>query len=709
MGSKKHKKHKSENKGGTDTEDGQEKPLKLVLNIKMGGQSSSVQDGQQGTASPSSLYEERGRHKHKKKKKKKSSDKSRERSREEEHLPQKRPYEDDDSNDDEDEQDEEEEEGRFKATDNDESDGNSSPSRKLREPRSCTLKGSDGVILKQMLNYLVKNLQNKDVNGFFAFPVTDTIAPGYSSIILHPMDFSTMTAKIESCEYANVMEFKKDFILMCNNAMTYNRPETIYYKEAKRLLHLGIRQLSKEKLLHLKKTQSFLSSITLQELGFDESGHVIIEQTSNTQARVDNQPHPQDEPMSSLSSARPERDIDRFDAIPDDDLSPEEILSQAQDAAQAAKNALTARKPKTDLGFLRMDDDGTTSMTILNPWNNGVVSSTQKVISLGDYMGKLKSGSGSLFKFKEDKRNKVCPETYLCYGPFSSHAPSYDSSFASCTKEESDLLLNTYGGEIGVQYAKSVQKFVENAGISAVEMVDKLLDTLTRNQHSKSQMMLEEQKRKNEEAAEKALQDEMISKAQKAAEDAAAKDSKDPVQQSLNQTAAMISDLYQTQNQRLSQDPPPHLGLIAQPSDKEADLANKVTSSLVSMARQVQPSDVVSTPAVRGAMGISPVYTSQQQISTVSLDSSNGVAQNQAAAAASKNKGRSMSDDSEEDDDVEDDSDEDNEEEEQEISHVENEDQEDGDNDKDEVDGEDGDDGDEEEGEDSEEEDMDEG
>ena len=37
------------------------------------------------------------------------------------------------------------------------------------------------------------------------------------------------------------------------------------------------------------------------------------------------------------------------------------------------------------------------------------MSSTQKVISLGDYMGKLKSGSGSLFKFKEDKRNKVCP------------------------------------------------------------------------------------------------------------------------------------------------------------------------------------------------------------------------------------------------------------------------------------------------------------
>ena len=39
--------------------------------------------------------------------------------------------------------------------------------------------------------------------------------------------------------------FQKDFMLMCNNAMVYNRPETVYYKEAKRLLHLGAKQLSK--------------------------------------------------------------------------------------------------------------------------------------------------------------------------------------------------------------------------------------------------------------------------------------------------------------------------------------------------------------------------------------------------------------------------------------------------------------------------------
>ena len=48
----------------------------------------------------------------------------------------------------------------------------------------------------------------KDANGFFAFPVTENIAPGYYSIITHPMDFSTMKTKILNGEYHSVAEYK---------------------------------------------------------------------------------------------------------------------------------------------------------------------------------------------------------------------------------------------------------------------------------------------------------------------------------------------------------------------------------------------------------------------------------------------------------------------------------------------------------------------
>lgn len=111
----------------------------------------------------------------------------------------------------------------------------------------------------------------KDPHGFFAFPVTDAIAPGYSSIIKHPMDFSTMKDRIKNNEYNTVTEFKvricihaekisgvlvnificipvnlqADFKLMCDNAMVYNRPETVYYKAAKKLLHTGFKMMSK--------------------------------------------------------------------------------------------------------------------------------------------------------------------------------------------------------------------------------------------------------------------------------------------------------------------------------------------------------------------------------------------------------------------------------------------------------------------------------
>ena len=47
------------------------------------------------------------------------------------------------------------------------------------------------------------------------------------------------------------------------------------------------------------------------------------------------------------------------------------------------------------------------------------VSETEKVVTLGELVGKVTAGSGSLAGFKEDKRNKVslgkCVRTYIQY------------------------------------------------------------------------------------------------------------------------------------------------------------------------------------------------------------------------------------------------------------------------------------------------------
>ena len=51
--------------------------------------------------------------------------------------------------------------------------------------------------------------------------------------------FVCLQATLKSLFY-----FQEDFNLMCNNAMVYNAPETIYYKAAKKLVLSGSKLLS---------------------------------------------------------------------------------------------------------------------------------------------------------------------------------------------------------------------------------------------------------------------------------------------------------------------------------------------------------------------------------------------------------------------------------------------------------------------------------
>ncbi|MHC5848197.1 bromodomain-containing protein, partial [Streptococcus pyogenes] len=91
--------------------------------------------------------------------------------------------------------------------------------------------------------------EKRDPHQFFAWPVTDDIAPGYSSIITKPMDFSTIRQKIDDSEYASLTEFTDDFKLMCENAILYNHVDTVYHKAAKRLFQVGIKHLSPDSLM----------------------------------------------------------------------------------------------------------------------------------------------------------------------------------------------------------------------------------------------------------------------------------------------------------------------------------------------------------------------------------------------------------------------------------------------------------------------------
>ena len=334
--------------------------------------------------------------------------------------------------------------------------------------------------LTKLLETMLHHLQKKDIHNFFANPVNDSIAPGYSSIISHPMDFFTMKSKLPN--YTDLASFRADFELICNNAMTYNTVDTIYHKMAQKMLHYGQKLFSVEKLRSMKAHLPFARVIPDECLGIDATS--VMESKENVTDDLDDDVADVSKVIEDIREVV-RRPPGRFEAVPDD-MTSAEILEQAKMAAKGAANRLKIYRPKSNLGFLRQKSDGTTSLQFLTG-GAGVVPGTDndRPVLLGQLIGKVKQGTGVIQGFREDRRNMAKSVHPLYYGAFSSHGPSYDSTFANLTKEETEMVNSTYCDTAGVQYAESVLNFSRNCDY-AMYVVDHLLDILTGNEHRKT-------------------------------------------------------------------------------------------------------------------------------------------------------------------------------------------------------------------------------
>lgn len=513
-----------------------------------------------------------------------------------------------------------------------------------REPRTCVLrKIAERTPLQRLLEHLLRSMEKRDPQQFFAWPVTDNIAPGYSQIITNPMDFSTIKQKIDDNNYQNLNEFIDDFKLMCNNATTYNHPDTIYYKAAKKLLHVGLKLVTPEKLRQLRPVLTYMHDISKEELGFE----LGVEDPNNpdvlvTEEQIERE-REQEERNEEAEELRKENqrkmrlaNLGKFEAIPDD-LTPEEILKQARGAAKTASEKLSLKRLNSKMGFLRQKKDGTTSLQIIVPGDGVIPGTNQRPVSLGQLIGKLNHGTGALAGFREDRRNMSKPVKPLYYGAFGSYAPSYDSTFANLTKEETDLVYQTYGDETAVQYAESILDFAKDCDYT-LTMVDDLLDILTGGDHRKTKKFLEEKRRLKEEEEkikhllEKPMQDinrnipslekvrvdidqlktlselgidvnflENLEEELKFSEERAA------LQSRLDDTSQMLGRLKQVQHDRLSAPPPAHLSNVPKASEVEVALADKITDNLTEIAKKLPPSAIAPVDGLRRAMGIAPL------------------------------------------------------------------------------------------------------
>uniref|UniRef100_A0A8D8IIV7 Bromodomain-containing protein 7 n=1 Tax=Culex pipiens TaxID=7175 RepID=A0A8D8IIV7_CULPI len=517
-----------------------------------------------------------------------------------------------------------------------------------REPRTCVLKLKQSRSpLARLLDHLLKALEKRDPHQFFAWPVTDDIAPGYSSIITRPMDFSTIRQKIDDNEYTSLSEFSEDFKLMCDNAIRYNHSETVYHKAAKKLLHVGARLLQPENLMRsLRPLMTYMRELTPKELGFElpassdsaENDHHLLDSADEAVAAA------VDEGINAQINAQIEEDEKRkqirlennpkgkFEPFVDD-LTAEEVLAQVQSAAMNARTKLLKKKSANRMGFLRQLKNGTTSMSILIDGEN---NAPEKVVSLEAFTGKLQYGTAQLQGFREDRRNYAKTIKPLNYGAFSSFAPTFDSRFSNLSKQESELVLNTYGDETGADYAESIMKYTKDSPYAG-GIAHSLLDILTNGEHRKTFGTLYESDMQRQEKdavkhtfpepvererVEKKLADVKVDfNALRSLGDLGvdvgfldefeqqlqSANVTSSLQQSLNVNSGLIHKLHQIQSDRLSAPLPGHLSFVQRAGETEIDLAAQITNNLTNIAKQLPPVALASPHGLRKAMGMSSV------------------------------------------------------------------------------------------------------
>ncbi|XP_038825120.1 bromodomain-containing protein 7-like isoform X2 [Salvelinus namaycush] len=487
--------------------------------------------------------------------------------------------------------------------------------------------------LQEALSQLIRQLQRKDPSAFFSFPVTDLIAPGYSTIIKRPMDFSAMKEKVKNEFYQSLEELKEDFRIMCENAMIYNKPETIYHKAARKLLHSGMKILRPERLESLRQSIEFMADLENPANQLSKTGEV----GNSSMDQCKDGPSPTD-PSETAQSApnTPRKDNDSKDKVSKVVSQAEKELEEIRKLIDDSGGKLSNRGLESELDFERRKSDGSTTLAILNPVDLVAGDVGYCPVKLGMMSNRLQSGLNTLQGFKEDKRNMVTPVSYMNYGPYTSYAPAYDSSFANIGKEDTDLIYSFYGEEASLQGSESLSEFLSKSEDHMYKLADNLLDALTNGEHSKTLRGTCPDEQGPTETSETGDKDmEVVEpEASKQAVSRLASviglnflnppdllsEEAQHFQQKLDETTKLLRELQEAQRERLSVKQPLKICLLA-PTTKELQLAEKVTGNLAQLTSQVAPGDVSSVYGIRRAMGIAiPLDADEPLIDLTTVD-----------------------------------------------------------------------------------------
>uniref|UniRef100_A0A1I7UJJ3 Bromo domain-containing protein n=1 Tax=Caenorhabditis tropicalis TaxID=1561998 RepID=A0A1I7UJJ3_9PELO len=252
----------------------------------------------------------------------------------------------------------------------------------------------------------------------FAIPTGAVVAIILAAIVL--------LEKIEDGLYSSLPEMRDDCQLIVSNALQYNQPTTVFYLAAKRLSNLISYYFGEPYLRFLFHTLPSANKIPFELVGI--------------------------RPLASMPSDRP---INRRRGVVRDEMTSDECLQKAD---AKIRNRLSS-KPLPKLGFLS-ERNGTVVLNVVA--GGGEEDSAPRRVTIGDVVGPLEEGTTGMIQMQDHRLFSQSTVNYLNYGPFSSFAPMYDSTWATMTKQETDLFLRTYGDKQNARDATSMRSFVEN-------------------------------------------------------------------------------------------------------------------------------------------------------------------------------------------------------------------------------------------------------
>ncbi|XP_066581215.1 bromodomain-containing protein 8 [Prorops nasuta] len=95
-----------------------------------------------------------------------------------------------------------------------------------------TGEGAEYRAWKKAVMLVYNRLVTHKYASVFSKPITEDQAPGYHSVIFRPMDLTTIKKNIDNGTIRSTMHFQRDVMLMFQNAIMYNKHDTIIYKMA---------------------------------------------------------------------------------------------------------------------------------------------------------------------------------------------------------------------------------------------------------------------------------------------------------------------------------------------------------------------------------------------------------------------------------------------------------------------------------------------